>query len=270
LDPAFVSLVRCPVCRTDTVGSDYRALRCSRCDRRFPLTEPGYYDLLSPIGHGEPTASSPTQRFMESELVARVYERLWRPFFLRVLAGRGAGANAGGFGGEFFIHKNALGMDDRGGPWLDLSCGPGLFTRAMAGAAPGASVVGLDISKAMLEVAARRMSGYDNVTLVRSDAQDLPFADERFDGINNAGALHIYDDPDAAFRGIFRVLRPGGVFVASTFAESANPVSRAASRIAGVRRFDPAELRAWLSRVGFADYEEIRIAEAVIFKARRP
>src|SRR5690606_40039337 len=69
------------------------------------------------------------QRLMESELVARAYERFWRPAFVRVLAGSGAGSRTGGFPGEFFIHKNALAMDDREGPWLDVSCGPGTFTQ---------------------------------------------------------------------------------------------------------------------------------------------
>jgi ubiquinone/menaquinone biosynthesis C-methylase UbiE len=42
-----------------------------------------------------------------------------------------------------------------------------LFSRAIAASAPGALVVGLDISRAMLEVAARRAKGYGNIVLVR-------------------------------------------------------------------------------------------------------
>ena len=29
-----------------------------------------------------------------------------------------------------------------------------------------------------------------------------------------------------------------------------------AARAAGIRRFEPSELRAWLQRIGFADYED--------------
>jgi ubiquinone/menaquinone biosynthesis C-methylase UbiE len=140
----------------------------------------------------------------------------------------------------------------------------------MASATPGAWVIGVDISRAMLEVAAKRARGYTNVELVRADAHDLPLADEAFAGVNNGGALHVYDDPERVFTEILRVLRPGGLFVGSTFAPSRSMFGNVAARIAGIRRFNPAELRAWLSRVGFADYEEVRLGSAFIFRVRKP
>ncbi|MEM9488719.1 MAG: class I SAM-dependent methyltransferase, partial [Myxococcota bacterium] len=218
----------------------------------------------------EPTASSAEQRFMESELVANVYERVWRPSFVRVMAGRGASASTGGFAGEFFIHKNCLAMDDRDGPWLDLSCGPGLFTRAMAAAAPGSHIIGLDISRAMLEVAARRAQGYTNVTFIRADAHHLPIADASLGGVNSSGALHAYDDPERAFGEIVRVLRPGGVFVASTFARANSLLGRAAAHLGGIRRYDSLRLRAQLARIGLIDYEEVVFGGSLIFRVRRP
>jgi SAM-dependent methyltransferase len=269
VDPAFAPLVRCPGCHANAVVDGApRALSCHRCERTYPRSDRGYFDLLLESEH-TPVAVTPAQRLMESELFARVYERMWRPTFVRLMGGKGAGAAAGGFAAELFIHKSALGMDDRDGPWLDLSCGPGLFARAMAACCPGETVVGLDVSRPMLEAAAQRCLGYDNVTLVRADAQDLPFADRCFGGVNNAGALHVYDDPGAAFQNVYRVLERGGVYVGSTFTDSRGPLWRAASRLTGIRRFDPQELRAWLSRIGFADYEEIRFGQAFIFKARK-
>jgi len=246
-----------------------RQVRCGECGRAF-AEKTGYVDLLDTAANGEPTASSAEQRLMESELIARVYERFWRPAFVRLFAGSGAEAFTGGFGGEFFIHKNALSMDLRDGPWLDLSCGPGTFSRAMASAAPGAWIVALDISRAMLEVAAKRSRGYSNVALVRADAHELPLADESFGGVNNGGALHAYEDPERVFSEVLRVLSPGGLFVGSTFAPSRSVFGKVAARVAGIRRFDPAELRAWLSRIGFADYEEVRLGSAFIFRVRKP
>jgi len=266
-DSTWLSLLRCPACRAAEVERDGRGARCRACGASHPAGN-GYLDLL-PSAH-QPMASTPEQRLMESELIARVYERFWRPTFVRLMAGRGAGGATGGFAGEFFIHKNALHMDARKGPWLDLSCGPGVFTRAMASANPGDWVVGLDISRAMLEVAARRVHGYGNVGLVRADAHDLPFASESFSGVNNAGALHAYDDAEAVFTEIIRVLGPGGIYVGSTFAQSRSPLGRLTARMAGIRRFELPELRAWLSRIGFADYEEIRLGDSVIFRVRKP
>lgn len=206
---------------------------------------------------------------MESALVARIYDRLWRPTFVRLLAGRGTNATVG-TSGELFIHKQSLSLDDRDGPWLDLSCGPGVFCRAIGAAAPGALVVGLDISRAMLDVAASRTAGYHNVQLIRGDAHALPFVDAAFEGVNNAGALHAYDDPELVFREILRVLRPGGLYVGSTFAEAPSLIGQLVARAAGIRRFEPAALRSWLGRVGFADYEELVLGSAFVFRARRP
>ena len=234
------------------------------------MADEGYYDLLQTGTRGEPAPATPAQRLMESELVARVYERFWRPTMVRLMAGKGAGGAAGGFAGEFFIHKNALGMDERQGPWLDLSCGPGLFTRAMAAASPGQTVIGVDISKPMLQEAGKRIRAYGNVTMLRADAHVLPFADRQLAGVNNAGALHIYDDPETVFTEIFRVLQPNGVYVGSTFAPASRITARFASRISGIRRFDPPELRSWLSRIGFSEYEEIRLGDGFVFKTRKP
>jgi SAM-dependent methyltransferase len=241
---------------------------CNACDREFERCG-GYVNMLD-LSTGEPTAPSAEQRLMESELVARVYERFWRPAFVRVLAGRGASKGTGGFPGELFIHKNSLAMEERAGPWLDLSCGPGMFTRAMAASAPGSLVIGLDISRAMLDAAALRVKGYSNVCLVRADAHRLPLADASLGGVNHSGSLHAYDDPPEAWAEILRTLRPGGIYVASTFAPARSLAGRMAARIAGIRRFEPHELRAQLSRIGFADYEEIRFGDAFIFRVRKP
>ncbi len=270
MDPGIFALLRCPTCRASGMEGARRSVTCGQCGRRI---EHGgtFIDLLDISTAGaQPTASTAEQRFMESELIANIYERFWRPGFVRVMAGSGASASTGGFPGEFFIHKNCLAMEDRDGPWLDLSCGPGLFARAMAASAPGQLIVGLDISRAMLDVALRRAKGYSNVAFVRADAHSLPFADGCFGGVNNSGALHAYDDPEQVFGEILRVLTPGGVYVGSTFSRSSSVISRVTARLAGIRRFEPLELRAWLSRIGFADYEEIQFGGTFIFRVRKP
>ena len=270
MDPAVLPILACPRCRTPAPFSDSRLPRCASCGLEPQQTIPGVLDLIDVQSAGEPTAASTEQRLMESDLVARMYDRMWRPTFVRLLAGKGAGAAVGGLSGELFIHKHSLALDDRPGPWLDLSCGPGAFVRALAAAAPGALVVGLDISRAMLDVAAQRTRGYTNAVLVRGDAHALPFIDGAFGGVNNAGALHAYDDPELVFREIRRVLRPGGIYVGSTFAEAPSLVGRLVARAAGIRRFEPGELRAWLQRIGFSDYEDVRLGAAFVFRVKRP
>ncbi len=243
-------------------------LSCEECDSLYE-GESGYFDMIDK-SYGEPTPASLEEQLLESELVARIYDRVWRPAFVRVFAGRGAHKAAGGFPGEFFIHKHALGVDDRSGPWLDLSCRAGTFSRALAAAAPTELIAALDISRAMLEVASRRSRGYGNICFVRGDAHELPFASESFGGVNNAGALHVYDDPERVFAEIFRVLKPGGVYVGGTFAKTRSVAGRLAAKLSGIRRFHAPELRSWLSRLGFAEYEEIHLGNGLIFRVRKP
>ena len=269
--PGFFASLKCPSCGAASGDWTAESLRlcCDACGREFENMD-GYVDLLDLAARSDLTVLSTEQRLMESELVARIYERFWRPTFVRIMAGSGARRGTGGFPGELFIHKNSLAMEDREGPWLDLSCGSGMFTRGMAASAPTELVIGVDISRAMLEVAARRVKGYGNVALVRADAHNLPFADATMSGVNNSSAIHSYDDTHQAFEEIRRVLRPGGIYVGSTFSKSKSMVGRAAARIAGIRRFDPAELQSQLSRIGFADYEEIRFGDSFVFRARKP
>lgn len=269
MDPGFVALLRCPACGHEDMQKYGRQIACTRCAVEI-AADKDFVDLLHATPRGELTELTTRQRLRDSEIVARVYERFWRPAFVRLIAGTGASEGAGGFAGELFIHKNSLAMEYHPGPWLDLSCASGLFTRAMAAAVPSEVVVGLDISPAMLDVAARRSKGYGNIALVRTDAHHLPFRDGVFGGVNNSGALHAYDDPEQVFQEILRVLRPGGVYVGSTFSRAASWMARVAARVAGIRRFEPLELHAWLSRIGFVDYENIQLGGGFIFRVRKP
>jgi trans-aconitate methyltransferase len=89
---------------------------------------------------------------------------------------------------------------------LDVGCGEGTLTQQIV--ACGASVVGIDNSRAMVEAAQAR--GLDARLL---DAEALTF-DEEFDAVFSNAALHWITDHDALLEGIARSLRPRGRFVA--------------------------------------------------------
>lgn len=88
---------------------------------------------------------------------------------------------------------------------LDLGCGDGVLTEAIA--ALGAEVVGIDSSAAM--VAAARARGLDARVM---DGQRLEF-DGAFDAVFSNAALHWMTDAAAVAAGVFRALKPGGVYV---------------------------------------------------------
>ena len=50
-----------------------------------------------------------------------------------------------------------------------------------------------------------------------ADATQLPYADQSFDAVVIANALHVMPEPEKALAEIHRVLRPGGLLIAPTF-----------------------------------------------------
>lgn len=90
---------------------------------------------------------------------------------------------------------------------LELGCGPGALTQALARWYPLAEVTGVDLDSAFIEFARRQAP---ELRFMEADATALPFADGEFDvTISNTVQEHIA--PDAFFGEQRRVLRPGGV-----------------------------------------------------------
>jgi len=89
---------------------------------------------------------------------------------------------------------------------LDVACGTGDLTRALQ-AGGAASVVGVDFTPEMLDVARARQDG---LTYLEGDAMALPFKDASFDAVTIAFGLRNVQDPAKAVGEFFRVLRPGG------------------------------------------------------------
>ena len=51
-----------------------------------------------------------------------------------------------------------------------------------------------------------------NVTFRQGDVGALPYADDTFDIVLSLNGFHAFPDKGAAYREVFRVLRPGGTF----------------------------------------------------------
>jgi len=72
--------------------------------------------------------------------------------------------------------------------------------------------IGVDISAAML---AKGQQSFDNPALnfVQGDATRLPLSDNGFDTVVMLGGIHHVPDRKALFEQVFRVLKPGGMFL---------------------------------------------------------
>ena len=103
---------------------------------------------------------------------------------------------------------------------LDVCCGTGDLSLALAPAMPGAAVTGLDFSPEMLAVARKRLAAHpaDNLRFLRGNALELPFPDGSFVcAVISFGLRNLADSPRAAAE-LARVVRPGGwVFCLDSF-----------------------------------------------------
>jgi SAM-dependent methyltransferase len=103
--------------------------------------------------------------------------------------------------------------DPRGSLVLDVACGQGLATRALA-AAGARHVVGIDSSEAMIEIARRDGSSDGTVSYLVDDAQQLrSFEGEAFDGATCQLGLMDIPDLNATLSAVHRILKPHGWFV---------------------------------------------------------
>lgn len=99
---------------------------------------------------------------------------------------------------------------DPAGRYLDVACGTGNYTIALAEA--GVHMVGVDRSVQMIERARRKAS---SVEWHLGEVEALPFPDRSFSGAICTLAIHHFDHLHRAFREVYRVMS-GGRFVLFT------------------------------------------------------
>ena len=175
----------------------------------------------------------PMRDLFTSPSVAFAYERGWRQGFAQagfpgpdvesrmamdyfapvVSKAGGQGAGAGGSAQNSVV--------------VDMSCATGLFTRRFASTDTYGRVLGCDYSEAMLTEARRRINEEPKLSknalkttkldLVRLDVGQIPMQDSSIDCLHAGAAMHCWPDLDAAASEIYRVLKPGGRYFATTF-----------------------------------------------------
>jgi len=97
--------------------------------------------------------------------------------------------------------------------WIEVACGPGLISRAMAPRV--GSVEGVDLTPAMVEKARAEAAaaGVGNVGFAVGDATALDLPDDSFDGAVTRFSLHHIPAPVRVLEEMRRVVRPGGLVV---------------------------------------------------------
>lgn len=168
-----------------------------------------------------PSDARPAALVNRMGLAARLYEPLWRRRSMGLLTW-------GAFGTDRELARLTGWLDPPAGArLLDVGCGAGFYLRALAGAASGLRLHGLDASPAFLREARRRLDeAGTRATLTLGDAASLPYRDGVFDGVAFGGTPNEVRDRPAAFAEIARVARPGAPVFVMAAVRAATPFGR--------------------------------------------
>jgi demethylmenaquinone methyltransferase/2-methoxy-6-polyprenyl-1,4-benzoquinol methylase len=98
---------------------------------------------------------------------------------------------------------------------LDIATGTGDFAIMLATLKPK-KIVGLDLSKGMLDVGIKKVKDkkLDGlIEMVLGDSENLPFQDNSFDAVTVGFGVRNFENLDKGLQEILRVLKPNGIFV---------------------------------------------------------
>jgi len=177
-----IAVLRCLAC-AGTLHPAADELVCLSCGKKYPIV------------NGVP-------RFVEAEKYAGSFGFQWQTFDRTQLDTDSSRRSESDFRQRTGFRPEDL----KGKLVLDVGCGMGRF--AEVATRWGARVVGIDLSLAV-ESAVRNLGGR-SATVLQADVFKLPFTPESFDYIYSIGVLHHTPNCEQAFKGLPRLLKPGG------------------------------------------------------------
>jgi len=120
---------------------------------------------------------------------------------------------------EFILFDNKIPMPQL---WLDLGCGRGLFTLALAGnLPPGSKIIAIDKD----EKALGKIPATVNDVVIQTRAADFEYDlldVKEVDGILMANSLHYVKDKETLLNKLISSMRPNGVFLIVEYDRQAN------------------------------------------------
>jgi ubiquinone/menaquinone biosynthesis C-methylase UbiE len=146
---------------------------------------------------------------------------------------------------------------------LEVAAGTGRLTRHLSSRlSASAQLVATDINEAMLETAKERVKG-TKISWRVADAAHLPFDEASFNLVVCQFGVSFFSDRPSAFREIYRVLRPGGIFLFNTWQSMENnprmlPMKKAFREVLGAAADE------FLKRTPYGFYDQSLIRQLMM------
>jgi SAM-dependent methyltransferase len=165
---------------------------------------------------------------------------------------------------------------------LDVGCGTGSLTFALAERFPGAKITGIDFSQAYVDYA-RRCAPTDRIKFDQGDAAALPYSDQEFDCTLSLLVLNFIPNAEKAAHEMARVTKRGGVVAAAVWdfrggvpyqrllfdtAVALDPNAQAVrAKIFSTPLTGPGELAATWKRIGLTDITQVSLTIRMEFQS---
>lgn len=115
--------------------------------------------------------------------------------------------------------------DDFSGVLLDVPVGTAVFTREKWKSLSKAEIICLDYSEDMLAQAEAHLANCPHISCVQGDVGQLPLENESCDIVLSMNGFHAFPDKGKAFQEIWRVLKPGGKFIACYYIKGESSIT---------------------------------------------
>ena len=160
---------------------------------------------------------------------------------------------------DAYLEKAMSGIPEHfSGKLLEVPVGTGILTMPVYQTMPEADITCLDYSPDMMRQAREKADRLHlkNVTFRQGDVGALSYADDTFDIVLSLNGFHAFPDKEAAYREVFRVLRPGGTFLICNESNGDTDKDENWTKIiGGMTIYKDAELKTYLEQAGFHDVQ---------------
>lgn len=138
----------------------------------------------------------------------------------------------------------------------ELGCGGGRNVGQLLRRYPAACVTAVDYAAVAVEKTRRvnrRALRAGRCRVLQGDVARLPLGDGQFDLATAFETVYFWPGPADSFREVYRILKPGGLFLVVNEADGENPRDEKwLATIAGLQIYRRAQLAEFLAQAGFA------------------